>query len=88
MNTKENEMAKAHTAIVIKEKPEYPISYYINGVIADSEKNYEEAVKNYEKFLNLAPNDADAPIIQKRTDSLKDYLKKIQGVKNVTKRDI
>ncbi len=88
MNQKNNAKAKEHTAIVIEEKAEYPLSYYINGVIADSEKKYDEAIVNYEKFLNLAPNDADAPIISKRVTVLKDYLKKINGAKNVTKRDI
>ena len=88
MNAKNNSKAKEYSAVVIKEKPEYPLSYYINGVIADSEKKYQEAVNNYEKFLALAPNDKDAPIIKKRVVILKDYLKKIRGVRNVTKRDI
>jgi tetratricopeptide (TPR) repeat protein len=88
MNAKNNAKAREYSEVVIKEKPEYPLSYYINGVIADSEKKYEEAVTNYEKFINLAPTDKDVAIIKKRITVLKDYLKKLQGAKNAVKRDI
>ena len=88
MAQKNNEKAKFYSDVVVKEKPEYPLAYYILGVIADSEKKYQEAVSNYEKFLVLAPTDNNVPLIQKRVDVLKDYLKRLQGVKNVTKRDI
>ena len=88
MGLKDNKKAKEYSDKVILLKPEYPLAYYINGIIADSEKQYKVAVANYEKFLALAPTDTNAPVIQKRVDVLNDYLKKIQGTKNVTKRDI
>ncbi|MCQ2958020.1 MAG: tetratricopeptide repeat protein [Candidatus Gastranaerophilales bacterium] len=88
MGAKNNSKAKEYSNIVIKEKPEYPLSYYILGVIFDSEKKYKDAVTNYEKFVKLAPNDADTPAVKKRVTVLKDYLNKTKGAKNATKRDI
>ena len=53
-------------------KPDYAQAYYQMGMIYVNQNQVEEALKNLEKFLELAPDDPHAAVARQ----LVDYLKK------------
>ena len=48
-----------------------PFPYYVQGMIAVRANNRQRAIINFEKFVELAPDEVEAPMIQARIDSLK-----------------
>ncbi len=66
----EKELAIERLEEIVKNEPDYAAAYYVLGLIqSENRSTYEQAKMNYEKFLNLAPNDPSAASIRKWIDS-------------------
>ena len=50
---------------------DFDMAYYGLGVIFEKEKNYNEAIKNYEKFVNLTTDGTLKNTIKRRIELLK-----------------
>lgn len=48
-----------------------PFPYYVKGMISARSNDRQRAIVNFEKFVELAPNEPEAPMIKQRLDSLK-----------------
>jgi len=52
------------------------LAYYQVGMIYVNQNKKEEAIKNLEKFLELAPTDPNAPVAKKIVEYLKSLEEK------------
>lgn len=48
-----------------------PFPYYVRGMMAAKTNDRSRAIVNFEKFIELAPDEVETPMIQLRVDSLK-----------------
>jgi len=77
-----------HNAIVefeaaAKAAPEWSTPYYNLGMMYMKLKDHELALKNYRKYLRLAPNAADAPAVKNEIYKIEYVLSKRNKVKGI-----
>jgi len=58
-----------------KIKPDWSLAYLKLGFVYINKNNFEEAIKNFEKFLELSPNDPQAETIKNLVEQLKKQKK-------------
>ena len=63
--------AKAAYNKILTINNKYAMAYYGLGVIAEREKNYSEAINQYNKFLSTSDNESLKTTIQRRISLLK-----------------
>jgi tetratricopeptide (TPR) repeat protein len=85
---KNNIKAKEYLNKLIKVYPEYPQSYYLLGAILDNQKDYKNALRNYEIFMKRAPDDKNYASVKSRVDLIKKYVNSKNGKGYVNKKDI
>jgi len=64
-------LAMADSLLAVDSTLAYP--YAVRGFVADRAGRLQQAIDNYEKFANLAPDDPETPELRKRSNAL--YLK-------------
>jgi len=47
-----------------------PYPYMFRGLIMEQRRNFAGAIRNYQKFIKLSPDDSDAPAIRKKLNDL------------------
>ena len=77
---KPTEAIKQYSALISKDSNFAP-AYYSLAVLLDNSEKYDEAVKNYEKFISLKGNEKDEMVnfSISRVKELKEYLKQVNG---------
>ena len=68
--------AKEYYNDVITTKPDFSYVYYALASLNEKERNYKDAIANYQKFLSLSKNDENASDVRFRLKLLKDKLLK------------
>ncbi len=66
----------ARKAIGNDKKHEMPEAEYVLGLILDAGKDYRSAALHFRKYLELAPNGADAPQARLRADALEEMTRR------------
>ena len=76
---KPQEAIKQYKALISKDSSFAP-AYYSLAVALDNAEKYDEAVKNYEQFLNLKKEKDDMTTFStSRVKELKQYLEEVNG---------
>lgn len=60
LETKQNDAAKEYLNQAVEQDPENPTYYYARGVLSDQAQNYDEAIVDYKKALELKADYFDA----------------------------
>ena len=79
---KTNDAQKIYKQLITKH-PDFAPAYYSCAVNLDNAQKYDEALKNYEKFLSLKNNEKDemTEFSSSRIKELKDYLEQLNASK-------
>lgn len=79
---KPNDAIKQYKALISKDSTFAP-AYYSLAVVLDNDEKYDEAVKNYEKFVSLKGSEKDdmTNFAIGRIKELKEYLAQVNGNK-------